>query len=65
MQLHPNTDALVALHQGLSLTWRQLHAAAEEAAYGLLALGVQVRQPGIPLWWLEESFLAWPCAAWP
>ncbi|KAL4446717.1 hypothetical protein ABPG77_007961 [Micractinium sp. CCAP 211/92] len=41
MQLHPNTDALVARHQGLSLTWRQLHAAAEEAACGLLALGVQ------------------------
>ncbi|KAL4425388.1 hypothetical protein ABPG75_009404 [Micractinium tetrahymenae] len=40
-QAYPDSDALVSLHQGLRLTWRQFHAAVEELACGLLALGVQ------------------------
>lgn len=42
-QAFSDRDALVSVHQGLRLSWRQLHAQAERAARGLLALGVQVR----------------------
>ncbi|HEX6844117.1 MAG TPA: AMP-binding protein [Actinomycetota bacterium] len=36
----PDADALVARHQGLRLTYRELHAEAERAGRAFLALGV-------------------------
>jgi fatty-acyl-CoA synthase len=37
----PDRDALVSVHQGVCLTYAQFHAAVEEVARGLLALGVE------------------------
>jgi len=37
----PDRDALVSVHQGIRLTYAQFHAAVEEIARGLLALGVE------------------------
>jgi fatty-acyl-CoA synthase len=37
----PDRDALVSVHQGVRLTYAQFHAAVEEVARGLLALGVE------------------------
>ena len=37
----PDNDALVSVHQGVRLTYAELHAAVEEVARGLLALGVE------------------------
>ena len=39
----PNNDAVVSVHQGMRLTYAQFHAAAEEAARGLMALGIEPR----------------------
>jgi fatty-acyl-CoA synthase len=36
----PDRDALVSVHQGVRQTWAEFHAAVEEVARGLLALGV-------------------------
>jgi fatty-acyl-CoA synthase len=38
----PNREALVCIHQGLRYTYAEFHTAVEEAARGLLALGVAV-----------------------
>lgn len=43
MQTHPLNDAVVSLHQGVRMTYRDFHEKVEEAARGLLSLGVQVR----------------------
>jgi fatty-acyl-CoA synthase len=37
----PDRDALVSAHQGVRLTYARFHAAVEEVARGLLALGVE------------------------
>src|SRR5215212_100156 len=37
----PDRDAVVSVHQGVRLTYAQFHAAVEEVARGLLALGVE------------------------
>ena len=37
---HPDVEAIVALHQGLRLTYQELHAEVERAARALLAMGV-------------------------
>jgi fatty-acyl-CoA synthase len=37
----PDRDALVSVHQGVRQTWAEFHAAVEEVARGLLALGVE------------------------
>jgi fatty-acyl-CoA synthase len=37
----PDNDALVSVHQGVRMTYAELHAAVEEVARGLLALGVE------------------------
>jgi fatty-acyl-CoA synthase len=37
----PDRDALVSVHQGVRLTYTQFHAAVEEVARGLLALGIE------------------------
>ncbi|HZA80475.1 MAG TPA: AMP-binding protein [Actinomycetes bacterium] len=37
----PDRDALVSVHQGVRLTYAQFHAAVEEVARGLLAIGVE------------------------
>lgn len=37
----PDREAVVSLHQGQRLTYQQFHARVEEAARGLLSLGVQ------------------------
>ncbi|HYJ72351.1 MAG TPA: AMP-binding protein, partial [Actinomycetota bacterium] len=37
----PDNDALVSVHQGVRMTYAQFHAAVEEVARGLLALGVE------------------------
>jgi fatty-acyl-CoA synthase len=37
----PDNDALVSVHQGVRLTYAQFHAAVEEVARGLLALGIE------------------------
>jgi fatty-acyl-CoA synthase len=37
----PDNDALVSVHQGVRMTYAQLHAAVEEVARGLLALGIE------------------------
>src|SRR2546430_1429081 len=39
----PDREALVSVHQGLRYTYAEFHAAVEEAARGLLALGVEPR----------------------
>ncbi|HUN28359.1 MAG TPA: AMP-binding protein [Alphaproteobacteria bacterium] len=38
---HPDRDAVVSLHQGVRLSYAQFAQACDEAARGLLALGVQ------------------------
>ena len=43
LQAFPAHDAVVSLHQGVRLSYREFHAAVEEVARGLLSLGVQVR----------------------
>src|SRR5215831_5146462 len=37
----PDRDALISVHQGLCYTYAEFHAAVEEAARGLLALGIE------------------------
>jgi fatty-acyl-CoA synthase len=37
----PDRDALVSVHQGVRQTWAEFHAAVEEFARGLLALGIE------------------------
>jgi fatty-acyl-CoA synthase len=37
----PDRDALVSVHQGVRQTYAELHAAVEEVARGLLALGIE------------------------
>jgi fatty-acyl-CoA synthase len=37
----PDRDALVSVHQGVRQTWAEFHAAVEEVARGLLALGIE------------------------
>ena len=37
----PDNDALVSVHQGVRMTYAEFHAAVEEVARGLLALGVE------------------------
>jgi fatty-acyl-CoA synthase len=37
----PDRDALVSVHQGIRQTYAEFHAAAEEVARGLLALGIE------------------------
>ncbi|HTF60211.1 MAG TPA: AMP-binding protein, partial [Actinomycetes bacterium] len=37
----PDNDALVSVHQGVRMTYAQFHAAVEEVARGLLALGIE------------------------
>jgi fatty-acyl-CoA synthase len=37
----PDRDALVSVHQGIRQTWAEFHAAVEEVARGLLALGIE------------------------
>jgi len=37
----PDNDALVSAHQGLRMTYAEFHAAVEEVARGLLALGIE------------------------
>jgi fatty-acyl-CoA synthase len=37
----PDNDALVSVHQGIRQTYAEFHAAVEEVARGLLALGVE------------------------
>jgi fatty-acyl-CoA synthase len=37
----PDNDALVSVHQGVRMTYAELHAEVEEVARGLLALGVE------------------------
>jgi fatty-acyl-CoA synthase len=37
----PDRDAVISVHQGIRLTYAQFHAAVEQVARGLLALGVQ------------------------
>ena len=37
----PDNDALVSVHQGVRMTYAQFHAAVEEVARGLLAIGVE------------------------
>ena len=37
----PDNDALVSAHQGLRMTYADFHAAVEEVARGLLALGIE------------------------
>jgi fatty-acyl-CoA synthase len=39
----PDQDALISRHQNLRYTYAQFHAAVEETARGLLALGIQPR----------------------
>lgn len=43
MQAFPDNDAVVALHQGVRLSYRQFLEQVDQAACGLLALGIQVR----------------------
>ncbi len=43
LQAFPDNDAVVSVHQGVRLSYRQFHEQVEEAARGLLALGIQVR----------------------
>src|SRR5579859_2466234 len=38
---HPDHEALISCHQGLRFTYRQLQAACDRFARGLLALGIQ------------------------
>src|SRR5579859_5649827 len=38
---HPDHEALISGHQGLRFTYRQLQAACDRFARGLLALGIQ------------------------
>jgi fatty-acyl-CoA synthase len=40
-ETHGANEAVVSRHQGVRLTYEELHAAAEEAARGLIALGVE------------------------
>ncbi len=37
----PDHDAVISVHQGIRLTYAEFHAAVEEIARGLLALGIQ------------------------
>src|SRR5512132_459445 len=37
----PGNDALVSVHQGVRMTYAEFHAAVEEVARGLLALGIE------------------------
>jgi fatty-acyl-CoA synthase len=37
----PDQDALVSVHQGIRQTYQEFHAAVEEVARGLLALGIE------------------------
>ncbi len=37
----PDSDALISVHQGIRLTYAAFHAAVEETARGLLALGIE------------------------
>ena len=37
----PDRDAVISVHQGIRLTYADLHAAVEELARGLLALGIE------------------------
>jgi fatty-acyl-CoA synthase len=37
----PDHDALVSVHQGIRLTYAQFHAAVQEVARGLLAVGIE------------------------
>ena len=37
----PDNDAVVSVHQGVRMTYAELHAAVEEVARGLLALGIE------------------------
>lgn len=46
VQAFPDNDAVVSVHQGVRLSYRQFHEQVEEAACGLLALGIQVRPAG-------------------
>jgi fatty-acyl-CoA synthase len=39
--LFADRDALVSVHQGIRQTWAEFHAAVEEVARGLLALGIE------------------------
>jgi fatty-acyl-CoA synthase len=39
----PDRDAVVSVHQGIRLSYSRFHAAVEEAARGLLALGIEPR----------------------
>jgi fatty-acyl-CoA synthase len=41
---HPDRDALISVHQSVRQTWAQFHAAVEEIARGLLALGIEPRE---------------------
>jgi fatty-acyl-CoA synthase len=38
---HPDRDALVARHQDVRLTWRELDAAVDRVARGLMAMGLE------------------------
>lgn len=44
VQVFPDNDAVVSVHQGVRLSYRQFHEQVEQAARGLLALGIQVRR---------------------
>ncbi|PRW33815.1 AMP-binding isoform A [Chlorella sorokiniana] len=40
-QAFPDNDAVVSVHQGVRLSYRQFHEQVEQAARGLLSLGIQ------------------------
>lgn len=42
--MFPDNDAVVSVHQGVRLSYREFHEQVEQAARGLLALGIQVRR---------------------
>jgi fatty-acyl-CoA synthase len=46
---HPDGDAVVSVHQGLRLTYRELSAATDELARGLTAIGVR-RGDRVGIW---------------
>jgi hypothetical protein len=59
----PDRDALVSVHQGVPMTYAELHAAVEEVARGLLALGVEAgERVGI---WSPNASRSPPSAAGP
>ncbi|EFN57192.1 hypothetical protein CHLNCDRAFT_21648 [Chlorella variabilis] len=49
LQAFPTHDAVVSLHQGVRLSYREFHAAVEEVARGLLSLGVQ-KEDRVGIW---------------